>query len=292
MLLPPSKPSSWAREPLAAKVPQITLLFWVIKLVTTFMGEATSDYFGDGNVVIGGAIEVVILGLAIFLQFRVRRYVPAAYWFLAMAIAIFGTGASDTLHIALGIPYVGTTAFWAIVLTAIFWRWYRSEGTLSIHSITTRRRETYYWATVFATFALGTALGDLTATSMSLGYLTSGIAFAAIFLVPAIAWWRFKVNAVVAFWFAYVVTRPFGASFADYVSKPHALSGVDFGDGATSLVAAVVLAALVAYLTITRTHTQPVTDKPMPDRPTAAIGELAVAEPSGHRSERAPGPPS
>ena len=259
-MLPPSKMSSWAREPLAVKVPEITLLFWVIKLVTTFMGEATSDYFGDGNVVIGGVIELVVLGLAIVLQFRVRRYIPAAYWGLAMAIAIFGTGASDTLHIALGIPYVGTTAFWAIVLTVIFWRWHRSEGTLSIHSITTRRRETYYWATVLATFALGTALGDLTATSMNLGFLSSGVIFAAVFLAPAIAWWRLQLNAVVAFWFAYVVTRPFGASFADYVSKPHALSGANFGDGATSVVAAIVLVVLVAYLTVTRKQSQPVVD--------------------------------
>ena len=159
------------RAPLAAKVPEITALFWIIKLVTTFMGEATSDYLGDVNTAIGGVVEVALVAVALWCQLRTRRYVAAAYWFLAMAIAVFGTGASDTLHIVLGIPYGGTTALWAVVLAGIFWRWHRSEGTLSIHSITTRRRELYYWATVFATFALGTALGDFTAGSLNLGYL-------------------------------------------------------------------------------------------------------------------------
>jgi uncharacterized membrane-anchored protein len=246
-----SKYPGWAREPLAVKVPEITALFWVIKLLTTLMGEATSDFLGDGNVAIGGLVEVAIMALALWLQFRTRRYVAAAYWFLAMAIAIFGTGVSDTLHIALGIPYAGTTAFWAVVLAGIFYRWHRVEGTLSIHSITTRRRETYYWSTVFATFALGTALGDLTATSMHLGYLPSGLLFGALFLVPAVAWWRLRLNAVVAFWCAYVVTRPLGASFADYISKPHALSGANFGDGPTSAVSAAALLLLVGYASIT-----------------------------------------
>jgi uncharacterized membrane-anchored protein len=251
-----------SREPIAAKVPEITFMFWVIKLVTTYMGEATSDWLGDGNVAIGGAVEVLVLALAVWLQFRTRRYVAAAYWFLAAAIAIFGTGASDTLHIALGIPYAGTTALWAVVLAAIFWRWRRREGTLSIHSVTTTRRELYYWATVFATFALGTALGDFTATVLNLGYLASGLLFAAIILIPAVAWWRFGLNAVGAFWFAYVVTRPLGASFADYVSKPHALSGANFGDGPTSAVATVALFILVAYLSVAGGDTQPPAEAP------------------------------
>jgi uncharacterized membrane-anchored protein len=239
-----------AREPLAAKVPEITAIFWVVKILTTLAGEATSDFLGDGNVVIGGAVEVLIMVLGLWLQFRVRRYYAPAYWFLAMAIAVSGTGASDTLHLTIGIPYAGTTALWALILAAVFWRWHHSEGTLSIHSITTRRREKFYWATVFATFALGTALGDLTATSMNLGYLPSGLLFAGIILIPAIAWWRFKLNAVVAFWFAYVVTRPLGASFADYISKPRAISGVGFGDGATTAVSVLVVIVIVAYVTV------------------------------------------
>ena len=130
------------------------------------------------------------------------------------------------------------------------------EGTLSIHSITTQRRESFYWATVFATFALGTALGDFTATALGLGYLASGILFGVVILIPALAWWRFNLNAVVAFWCAYVVTRPLGASFADYISKPPGLSGIGFGDGPTALVFTIAVAVLVLYLAIMRPDIQ------------------------------------
>jgi uncharacterized membrane-anchored protein len=237
-------------EPLAAKVPEITLLFWVIKLLTTAGGEATSDYLGAHNVVVGGAVELLLVGVALWGQFRVRRYIAPAYWFLALAIAVFGTGASDTLHIALGVPYAGTTIFWALVLAFIFRRWYRSEGTLSIHSITTHRREKYYWATVFVTFALGTALGDFTATVLDLGFLGSGILFFGLILLPLISWRFFRLNSVTAFWSAYVLTRPLGASFADYISKSHALSGVNFGDWQTSVVFIATILVLVTSTAI------------------------------------------
>jgi uncharacterized membrane-anchored protein len=243
---------SFFAQPLAAKVPEITFLFWVVKILTTAGGEATSDYLALGSKVTGGAIETLFLVVALVWQFRTRRYVAAAYWFLAYAIATFGTGVSDTMHLAIGIPYAGTTAFWAVVLALIFWLWYRSEGTLSIHSITTRRRECYYWATVFATFALGTALGDFTANALGLGYLASGIMFGLIILIPAVAWSRFGLGPIAAFWFAYVVTRPLGASFADYFSKPPSISGAGFGDGRTAVIAAIVTAVLVVYLAVTR----------------------------------------
>src|SRR6202050_2472565 len=145
-------------EPAAAKVPEITLIFWVIKLLTTAGGEATSDYLALGSHLVGAAVETGLLVIGLVWQFRTRRYLAAAYWFLAYAIAIFGTGVSDTLHLVIGIPYAGTTLLGAVVLAVVFRLWFRSEGTLSIHSITTRRREMYYWAVVFATFALGTAL--------------------------------------------------------------------------------------------------------------------------------------
>ena len=161
-------------EPLAAKVPEITFLFWVIKILTTCGGEAVSDYLAQGNRLVGAVVEVGLMAIALVWQFRTRRYTAVAYWFLAYAIAIFGTGVSDALHLFVGIPYAGTTLLWAVVLALVFWLWYRSEGTLSIHSILTRRREAYYWAVVFATFALGTALGDFTATVLGLGYLASG----------------------------------------------------------------------------------------------------------------------
>jgi len=135
--------------------------------------SATSGYLALHNVIVGGAIEILVLIIALFWQFNTRRYFAAAYWFLALAIAISGTGAADTMHLHFGVPYAELTGFWTVVLAIVFWQWHRSERTLSIHSITTRPREAYYWATVFATFALGTAVGDLTATSLHLGYLAS-----------------------------------------------------------------------------------------------------------------------
>jgi len=242
-------------EPLAAKVPEITLLFWVIKILTTAGGEAASDYLAH-RVALGAAVELLLFVVALGLQFRTRRYAAPAYWFFAYAIAISGTGVSDTMHLTFGIPYAGTTAFWAVVLAAVFWIWHRREGTLSIHSIVTRRREVFYWATVFATFALGTALGDFTATALHLGYLASGITFAVIIMIPAVGWRFFGLNEVVAFWFAYVVTRPLGASFADYFSKPPHLSGAGFGDGPTAVVITAVIIVLVAYVAIARNDIQ------------------------------------
>jgi uncharacterized membrane-anchored protein len=243
-------------EPVAAKVPEITLAFWLIKLLTTAGGEATSDYLALGSHVIGAAVETGLLVIGLIWQFRVRRYEAAPYWFLAYAIAIFGTGVSDTLHLTVGIPYAGTTLLWAVVLAAIFAAWYRSERTLSIHSILTRRREAFYWATVFATFALGTALGDFTATTLHLGYLSSVVLFFVAIMIPAIAWRGFGLNPVIAFWSAYVLTRPLGASAADYVSKAPSISGLGVGDGLTALIATLAVAVGVTYLAITRTDIQ------------------------------------
>lgn len=242
--------------PLAAKVPEVIFLFWVTKILTTAGGEAASDYLKNWGNIKGGGTEVLGFLVALVLQFGTRRYRAFAYWFLAYTIATFGTGVSDFLHLDVHIPYAGTTLLWAVVLAAIFWLWQRSEGTLSIHSITTQRREAFYWATVFATFALGTALGDFTATSLNMGYLTSGIVFSVIIFLPALAWWKLGLNAVAAFWMSYIVTRPLGASFADYLSKPHSLSGIDFGDWQTALVFIVVTLGFVIYLAVTRPDIQ------------------------------------
>ena len=246
-------------EPRAAKVPEIIFLFWVVKILTTAGGEATSDYLKTWGNVAGGGTEVALFAIGLVLQFRTRRYHALAYWFFAYAIAILGTGVSDFLHLDVHIPYAGTTLLWTAVLGVIFLVWYRVERTLSIHSITTRRRECFYWATVFATFALGTALGDFTATALGLGYLASGILFAVVILIPALAWWQLGLNAIIAFWWAYVVTRPLGASFADYISKPANASGIGFGDGPTALVFAIAVGVLVLYLAVARPDIQPVT---------------------------------
>jgi uncharacterized membrane-anchored protein len=242
--------------PVAAKVPEVIFVFWVVKILTTAGGEATSDYLKTWGNIRGGAAEVLVFVVGLVLQFATRRYRALAYWFLAFAIAIFGTGVSDFLHLDVHIPYAGTTLLWGVVLGAIFWLWQRNEGTLSIHSITTQRREAFYWATVFATFALGTALGDFTATSLNLGFLASGILFSVLILLPALAWWRFGLNSIAAFWMSYVLTRPLGASFADYLNKPKALSGANFGDGPTAVAFAAAVFVLVLYLAVARPDIQ------------------------------------
>jgi uncharacterized membrane-anchored protein len=237
------------------KVPEITAIFWVLKLLTTGMGESMSDFLGQHSVPIAAAIGIFGLWFAIWLQMRQREYRAPFYWFAVMMVAIFGTMAADGIHDGASIPYALTTPLFALVTAAIFWRWYRSEGTLSIHSITTRRREGFYWAAVLATFALGTAAGDLTALSLNLGFFPSVVLFASVMAIPAIGWWRFHMNPIVAFWFAYIVTRPLGASFADGFSK-HGNTGLGLGDGTVSALALVVFIALVAYVAITKCDIQ------------------------------------
>jgi uncharacterized membrane-anchored protein len=231
-------------------------MFWVLKLLTTGMGESMSDFLGSHSVPIAGAIGIFGLWFALWLQLRQREYRAPIYWFAVMMVAIFGTMAADGVHDGASLPYAATTTGYAILVAAIFYAWYRSEGTLSIHTITTRRRESYYWAAVLATFALGTAAGDLTATSLHLGFFGSVVLFAAIISIPAIGWWRFHLNPIVAFWFAYIVTRPLGASFADWFSKPHSITGLGLGDGTVSGIALVVFIALVAYVSVTKRDIQ------------------------------------
>jgi uncharacterized membrane-anchored protein len=264
----------------ATKVPQIIILFWVSKILITAMGEATSDYM---NQALGPAIAVPImligLYLALKLQFKQDRYVAWTYWLVVVMVAVFGTSAADALHVGLGIPYVISTAFYAIVLGLVFTFWYRSEGTLSIHSIHTRRREKFYWATVLATFALGTAGGDLTATEWNLGFLPSGLLFIALIAVPAIAWWRFGLNAIVAFWFAYIITRPLGASFADWLDNTRKLSGLALGAGPVALGLAALVVVVVVYLAVTRVDVQREAGLVAGDEPPESVhGEAALAE--------------
>jgi uncharacterized membrane-anchored protein len=235
------------------KVPELTAYFWITKVLTTAMGEATSDYFVKVlPPVVAVAFGFVALVVVLALQFRVRRYVAWIYWLAVAMVAVFGTMAADVLHLQFGVPYDVSTPFFAIVLAVVFVSWHSTEKTLSIHTIDTPRREAFYWATVIATFALGTAAGDMTAVTLHLGYLVSGVMFAGLIAVPALAYWLFKVNEVVAFWFAYVVTRPLGASFADWFSKPHRIGGLALGDGKVALVLIFLIVGFVVYLTITR----------------------------------------
>jgi uncharacterized membrane-anchored protein len=245
-----------ARHPLAAKVPEITVLFWIIKVLTTGMGEAMSDFLGQQSVPLAGAIGILGLAYALRLQLRTREYRAPVYWFAVMMVAVFGTMAADGIHDGASVSYAVTTPLFAAVVGAIFLLWHRSEGTLSIHSITTRRRETYYWCAVLATFALGTAAGDLTAITLHLGFLGSAVLFAAVIAVPAIAWWRGGLNPTLAFWAAYVVTRPLGASFADWFGKPHPQTGLGLGDGTVSGLCLLVFAAFVAHAAVRRYDVQ------------------------------------
>jgi uncharacterized membrane-anchored protein len=235
------------------KVPEITVFFWITKILTTAMGEATSDFM---NSAFGPAIAVplMLIGLVVALKLQFKRpgYNAWNYWLVVVMVAVFGTSAADALHVGFGIPYTVSTSFYLVVLTAVFIAWYRSEKTLSIHSIYTRRREQFYWATVLATFALGTASGDMTATSFHIGYLASGIMFVSIIAIPAVAHRWFGLNSILAFWFAYVITRPLGASFADWLDATRHLGGLNLGQGPVALGFAVVMVGFIAYLAVSR----------------------------------------
>jgi uncharacterized membrane-anchored protein len=249
--------SSPSTEPrLSPKVPEITALFWVIKVLTTGMGESMSDFMGQVSVPLAGLVGIGGIVVALRLQLRTREYRAPVYWFAVMMVAVFGTMAADGVHDGAGLPYSVTTPLYAAVVAAIFFFWHRSEGTLSIHSITTRRRERYYWAAVLATFALGTAAGDLTAIELHLGFLDSAYLFALVIAVPALLWWRGALGPVAAFWSAYVVTRPLGASFADWFGKPHGQTGLGLGDGTVSAIALLAFVAGVAYLNATKSDVQ------------------------------------
>jgi uncharacterized membrane-anchored protein len=237
------------------KVPEITVIFWLLKLLTTGMGEAMSDFLGQTSVPLAAVVGVFGMWFALRLQLRTREYRAAVYWFAVMMVAIFGTMVADGLRDGASLSYEVTTPFFAILVAVIFIAWHRSEGTLSIHSITTRRREQFYWAAVLATFALGTAAGDLTALTLNLGFFPSALLFAAVISVPAIGWWRLRLNPIVAFWLAYIVTRPLGASFADGFSKPNN-GGFGIGDGPVSAIALVVFIGLVAYVAVTKLDVQ------------------------------------
>ncbi|SFJ35393.1 Uncharacterized membrane-anchored protein [Paenibacillus sp. UNC496MF] len=233
---------------LLAKVPEITVYFWITKLLTTGMGEVASDFlFERLNPVLSAPLSVLLFVAAMLLQFKARRYVPGVYWLVVVMVSIFGTTAADVVRVGLGIPYIASTLFFMIALAALLVVWHKREGTLSVHSVFTRRREIFYWLTVLTTFALGTAAGDMTAESMQLGYLASGLLFAAVLAVPAIAFYRFGLRETAAFWFAYIMTRPVGASFADWMSAAHARGGLGWGKGPVTFVLTVLIVLLVVF---------------------------------------------
>lgn len=250
-------PRNDAQNPVS-KVPEIiTVYFWIIKLLTTAMGEATSDFLVYNiNPYVAVVLGFIGFVIALILQFAVKRYVPWVYWLMVVMVSIFGTMAADVTHIVFGVPYYLSTACFMIVLAFVFVFWHRVEKTLSIHSIYTTRREMFYWAAVLATFALGTATGDMTAMTLNLGYFGSGVMFAIVFAIPGLCYWLFRLNAIFAFWFAYVVTRPLGASFADWFGKSKDVGGLGYGSAPVSIILTVFIVGFVAYLTVTRKDVQ------------------------------------
>ena len=236
---------------IARKVPDVVPLFWIIKLLTTAMGESTSDYLVQRfDPVVAVLVGAIGFSIVLVIQLWMKKYVAWVYWLTVTMVAIFGTMAADVVHIGLGIPYFISTICFAVLLGIIFFVWYRIEKTLSIHSINTSRREIFYWATVIATFALGTAAGDMTAVTFHLGYLTSGILFGILFLFPLLLYKFLGVNEIFCFWLAYIMTRPFGASFADFFGRTKDLGGIGFGTGATSIVLGICIIICVMYVTI------------------------------------------
>jgi uncharacterized membrane-anchored protein len=234
-------------------VPQVTALFWLTKVLTTAMGETTSDFLVKTiDPVVAVACGFVLFAAALVLQFAVRRYIPWVYWFAVLMVAVFGTMVADVAHVQFGVPYLVSTSVFAVVLAAVFVVWYATQRTLSVHHIDTRAREFFYWCTVLTTFALGTAVGDLTAVTFHMGYLLSGVVFGVLFAVPGIAYRWWGLGATAAFWSAYVLTRPFGASLSDWLAVSHARGGLALGTGPVSLALFVAICVCVGVMSRAR----------------------------------------
>lgn len=237
------------------KVPEVTLYFWVIKILCTTVGETAADYL---NVDLGFGLTVTtyvmsaLLAVALVFQLRLDRYVPSIYWLAVVLISVVGTLITDNLTDRFGVPLTTSTIAFGIVLAITFAGWYASERTLSIHSIVTRRREAFYWLAVLFTFALGTAAGDLLAESVKLGYGPSALVFGAAIAVITLAYYRFGLNSILAFWLAYILTRPLGASIGDWLSQPRDHGGLALGATSTSALFLIAIAGTVAYLSVTK----------------------------------------
>src|SRR5689334_3900238 len=239
---------------LMSKVPEVTAYFWIIKVLCTTVGEAAADFLNisvnlglTGTSVATGLLLVIVLAA----QFAADRYVPLRYWAAVTLVSVFGTLVTDELTDNLGVPLEISTAVFGVLLAVVFVAWYRAEGTLSIHSILTRRREAFYWLAILVTFALGTATGDLMAEVLGLGYLVSGIVVAVVIAATAVGW-RLGLHPVLAFWIIYVLTRPLGASIGDYLSQPPTDGGLGLGATLTSVIFFGGIIVIVVYLTVTK----------------------------------------
>ena len=239
---------------LLSKVPEVTIFFWIIKVLCTTVGETASDFlnvnlnFGlTGTSIIAG----ILLVIALILQFRAKKYTPWIYWSSVVLISVFGTLVTDNLTDAMGVPLEVSTIVFSVLLALTFAAWYAKEKTLSIHSIFTVRREAFYWLTILFTFALGTAAGDLMAESLGVGYAHTGIIICIVVAIMAIAW-RLGLNAILAFWVVYIMTRPLGASLGDYLSQPAKYGGLGLGATWTTVIFISAIVVTVMYLSIAK----------------------------------------
>ena len=242
------------------KVPEVTLYFWIIKIMATTVGETAADFL-NVNMHFGlsgtSVVMAVILAAFLTMQFRARKYVPWLYWVVVVLVSVVGTLITDNLIDTFGVPLETTTIAFGIALLATFAAWFASERTLSIHSVFTTQREIFYWAAILFTFALGTAAGDLAAEGLQFGYATSGLIFAGLIGLVTLAHYGLKANAVLCFWIAYILTRPLGASFGDYLSQAVPDGGLGLGTIVTSAIFLATIASLVLYLSVTRKDVLP-----------------------------------
>ena len=234
------------------KVPEVTLYFWVIKILATTVGETAADFLNVTlhlGLTITSYVMTVVFLVSLIIQIRYRKYVPWAYWLTVVLISVVGTLISDNLVDNLGVSLGTNTIAFSIALAATFALWYRIEHTLSIHSIDTSKRELFYWAAILFTFALGTSAGDLVAERMHLGYAEATLIFAGLIAVVTFAYYALKMNAILAFWIAYILTRPLGASCGDLLSQPVGNGGLGLGTSLTSAIFLGTILCLVVYLT-------------------------------------------
>lgn len=245
------------------KVPEITIFFWIIKVLATTVGETAADFLNI-NLNLGLTVTTYVMSglllITLFLQFKTKKYVPSIYWLAVVLISIVGTLITDNLVDNFGVPLETTTIIFSIALGITFVVWYINEKTLSIHTIFTSKREAFYWLAILFTFALGTAAGDLVAEGLGIGYWPSAIMFAAMIGAVTIAFYRFKLNSVVAFWIAYILTRPLGASLGDFLSQSHHDGGLALGTVGTSAIFLITILCVVIFLTITKLDQNSIAD--------------------------------
>lgn len=253
--LDPAKALTQSKNSMLNKVPEITIFFWIIKVLATTIGETAADFLND-NLNLGLTITTLIMSvflvIILIFQFKSKKYVPGIYWLAVVLISVVGTLITDNLVDNMGVPLQTTTIIFAIALIMTFVVWYMNEKTLSIHSIRTTKREGFYWAAILFTFSLGTAAGDLIAEGLNLGYWKSAVLFAGLIALVAIAHRHLKLDAIWAFWIAYILTRPLGASLGDFLSQPRADGGLGLGTAGTSGIFLATILCVVVFLTVTK----------------------------------------